>query len=115
MAPVRTDVSEERIASIMMVTRISELGTTLAVLLCCALLLLVTPNVVPSSPIISLMMEAICSSEMSVLTRVILNNIQEDGILHSHRRENRKSYKDKNDSGFNKVKFTCQNLRFSRR
>jgi hypothetical protein len=28
---VRTDVSEERIASIIMVTRIGELGTTLAV------------------------------------------------------------------------------------
>jgi hypothetical protein len=31
-ALVRTDISEERIASIIMVTRIDELGTTLAVI-----------------------------------------------------------------------------------
>jgi hypothetical protein len=39
------------------------------------------------------MMEAIHSSETSVLTRTTWRNIPEDGILHSHRRENLKFYK----------------------
>jgi hypothetical protein len=38
------------------------------------------------------MMEAIRSSEMSVLTRVTWRNIPEDGILHSHCHEILKSY-----------------------
>jgi hypothetical protein len=38
------------------------------------------------------MMEAICSSETSNLTRATQRNIPEDGILHSHRRGNLKSY-----------------------
>jgi hypothetical protein len=38
------------------------------------------------------MMEAIRSSESSVLTRATQPRIAEDGILHSHRRENLKSY-----------------------
>jgi hypothetical protein len=55
--------------------------------------LLVTANVVPSSPIlVTLMMEALSSSETSVLTRAIRRNIQGAGILHSHCRENLKSY-----------------------
>jgi hypothetical protein len=37
-------------------------------------------------------MEAICSFETSVPTRTIQQHIQEDGILHSHQRENFKSY-----------------------
>jgi hypothetical protein len=57
------------------------------------LLLLVTVNDVPSSLILStLMMEAIRSSETPVLARAIQRNIPEDGILHSRRRENLKSY-----------------------
>jgi hypothetical protein len=38
------------------------------------------------------MQEAPCTPETSVLTRTTLRNIPEDGILHSHRRENLTSY-----------------------
>jgi hypothetical protein len=69
VALVRTDVSE-------------ELGTTLPV-----------TSIVPSSPILdTLMKEALSSSETSVLTRATRRNIPQDTILHSHHRENLKSY-----------------------
>jgi hypothetical protein len=74
VALMKTDVSEELSASIR-VTRIGELGTTLAVtsnrrklvFLRSLRRLLVAASVVPSSPIlITLMKEALSSSETSV-------------------------------------------------
>jgi hypothetical protein len=71
----------ESYASIIRVTRISELGTTLEVTRSrrkhrvSVLQLLVSSNFVSSSPILAtLMMEAIRSSETSVLTRATLRN-----------------------------------------
>jgi hypothetical protein len=98
---VRTDVSEELIASIINVTKIDELGTTLAVIsnrrkmrrntntnthlvfLRSVRRLLVTGNFHSLPILVTLMMESICSFETSVLTRATQRNIPEDGILKS--------------------------------
>jgi hypothetical protein len=75
VALVRSDVSQELITSIIRMTRIGELGTTLAVTSNIVFLrslcgLLVTSNVVNSSSIfVILMMEVLRSSESSVVTR----------------------------------------------
>jgi hypothetical protein len=85
VALVRTDVSEERIASNIRVTRIRELGRSVVTI--------EAINVVPSSTIlVTLMMEAILSCGTSVPTTATRRNIPEGDIIHSHRRENLKSY-----------------------
>jgi hypothetical protein len=70
VALVRTDVSEELGASFIRVTKIGELGTTQAA----------TGN------------RRTLRRNTKVLTRAIRRNNPEDTILHSHRRENLKSY-----------------------
>jgi hypothetical protein len=54
--------------------------------------LLVTAEVPSSSILVTLVMEALRSSGTSVYVRATRRNIPVDGIVHSHRRENLKSY-----------------------
>jgi hypothetical protein len=75
VALVRIDVSEELSASIIKVVFLHSVPR-----------LLVKANVVPSSPIlVTLMMEALSSSETSALTRATRRNISEYAILHSEK------------------------------
>jgi hypothetical protein len=71
VALVRPDVSEEPSASFIRVTRNGELGTTLAA----------------------------TSKRRKLRRRAARRNIPEDTILHSHRRENLKSYTTSSDNG----------------
>jgi hypothetical protein len=83
-ALVRADVSEELSASFIRVTRLGELGTSLAVTRNRSTL--VTANIVPNSLIlVTLTMEALFSSEISASTRAARRYISEDGILHTYR------------------------------
>jgi hypothetical protein len=103
VALVRTDVSEESITSVIRVTRIGNLGATLAETSNR------NTNILPPSSglprigelgttlflacrfLATLMMEVNCSSK-SLFLKETWRNIAEDGILHSHCHANLKSY-----------------------
>jgi hypothetical protein len=77
---VIADISEKRSPSIIRVKRIAELRKTLA--LTSARRLILTANVATISPIlVTLIMEDIRFSEISVLTRATRRNIPEDDII----------------------------------
>jgi hypothetical protein len=82
---VRTDILEEHIDSIVRVTGIGDLGKTLTVTSNrgrSVLRVLVTVNFLHSSPIfVTLLMEAIHSSENSVLVRSTQRSIPENCIF----------------------------------
>jgi PleD family two-component response regulator len=91
VALLRTDISEELSTSIVRVTKIGELGM-LAVTSNRRTLRSISSRVPSSSILVTLTMEVLSSFESSVLTRATRRNISEYAILHSHRREDLKSY-----------------------
>jgi hypothetical protein len=94
-ALVRTDVSGEYNNSIIRVTRIGELGTTLALTSKrrrCENCYVSVHRLLVTAIFVTLKKMALHSSETSVLTRDTRRTIPEDGVLHSHGREHLKSY-----------------------
>jgi hypothetical protein len=77
MTLVRTGVSEEYIASITKVRRISSQGKKLVA----NYSLLITANVPSSLSILTLMMETILFSETSVLKRATRRHVSKDGFF----------------------------------